>query len=180
MLNKIEVFLQEGKKMLDSNNVDDYDRWKHAILFFVERNGTATMIEKVKKEVNKNALFVTYVGDQTDLGPTFHNHKLNQIKKISGLLQSLSPYLIPSKTAKTCRRNTTRKFSKSIKNHIWDKQQGKCLRCDNQLTPSYTEYDHKTPWEDGGLSTEENCQAFCANCHKVKTNEDRMAKQKLE
>ena len=59
MLNKIEVFLQEGKKMLDSNNVDDYDRWKHAILFFVERNGTATMIEKVKKEVNKNALFVT-------------------------------------------------------------------------------------------------------------------------
>src|SRR3989338_10788374 len=101
MSNQVNQFLQEGNKMLESGNLDDYDRWRNAILFFVEQKGTATMIDKVKKEVNRGPLFITYPGDPTDLGEVFHKHKLKQIKKIGSLLQALTPYLVPSKPERT-------------------------------------------------------------------------------
>jgi 5-methylcytosine-specific restriction endonuclease McrA len=76
------------------------------------------------------------------------------------------------------KRDSKRTFSKTVKNHVWNNQNGKCKGCRHQLKPSSTHYDHIKAWEDGGKSTEENCQALCANCHMDKTNEDRLKKQK--
>jgi len=181
MLNQVDQFLQEGKEMLDSGNVDDYDRWRKAIFFFVEKNGTPTMMKEIEKEVNRRPLWVAYPGQpEGELEQTFYTHKIGQIKEISSVLQALKPFLNNENKQNKAkpRRDAKRAFSESVKNHVWDRQQGKCAKCENQLNRVATEYDHKVAWEAGGLRAEENCQAFCANCHRIKTNEDRLAKQK--
>jgi len=179
MSNQIDRFIEEGKKMIESSNLDDYDEWKNAIFFFVEKNGTPSMIKKMEKEVNRRPLYVTYVGDTTDLGETFRKHKLEQIITISSLLRAVEPYLEPIKQKETKpKRDKKRRFSLTIKNQIWDKQDGKCLNCKESLKQVHTHYDHITAWEGGGKSSEENCQALCANCHSIKTHEDRLAKQR--
>lgn len=181
MSNQVEQFLQEGKNMLDSGKVDDYDRWRKAILFFIEQQGTPTMIKEIEKEVNRKALWIAYPSQpEGELEGMFYTHKIGQIKEISSVLQALKPFLGNDKKQNKAKpqRDAKRAFSESVKNHVWDRQQGKCAKCENQLNRVATEYDHKVAWENGGLSMEENCQAFCANCHRIKTNEDRLTKQR--
>src|SRR3989344_8961375 len=62
--------------------------------------------------------------------------------------------------------------SKSLKNVIWDKQQGNCWKCHESLSPSYAEYHHKNGRRSD--TRKGNLAVVCSNCHKILSNEQRV------
>ena len=99
------------------------------------------------------------------------NHDIfgNKIKKNNSLgLNSIW------QSPKSNKKDHKRQISKSEKNEVWERQNGKCARCHKQLIPSATQYDHIKPYAKGGETDTSNIQALCANCHSKKTNKDRV------
>lgn len=175
---RISSLIEEGNKMLEESNFEDFDRWKRSVQFFIEKGGTESMIKEITKEANRSAFWISYSSQpKEELEEMFRVHKVDVIKKINSLLEAIkSTNYKPEKTKKQ-QKTSKRLFTKTIQNHVWGRQEGKCLKCKNQLNLASTQYDHIKSWEDGGSSTEENCQALCSNCHSIKTNEDRLRKQ---
>jgi len=66
--------------------------------------------------------------------------------------------------------------SKSQKNEVLARQKSKCARCHKLLDPRATHFDHIKEVYKGGKSTVDNLQALCANCHNIKTHEDKLKK----
>lgn len=177
LADRIQTFIEEGRKMLGASNFEDFDRWKRSVQFFIEQSGTESMIKEITKEVNRTALWVSYPSQpKEELDEMFRIHKVEVIEKIISILEAIKSIGYEPQNTKKQGKNK-RSFSQTVKNHVWSKQEGKCLKCKNQLVPASTQYDHVKAFEDGGLSVLDNCQALCSNCHSEKTHEDRLRKQ---
>ena len=64
-----------------------------------------------------------------------------------------------------------RAFSDSMKQKVYEKQSGICVRCADKFTIKEMEADHITPWSEGGKTNEENCQMLCKKCNREKSAE---------
>jgi hypothetical protein len=62
-----------------------------------------------------------------------------------------------------------RAFSDSMKQKIYERQEGICVKCQKYFELSEMEADHITPWHEGGKTTEENCQMLCKDCNRRKS-----------
>jgi len=62
-----------------------------------------------------------------------------------------------------------RTFSDSMKQKVYEIQQGKCVECSEYFDISFMEGDHITPWHEGGKTIEENCQMLCKDCNRRKS-----------
>ena len=62
-----------------------------------------------------------------------------------------------------------RTFSDSMKQKVYEKQSGICVRCDDEFTIKKMEADHITPWSEGGKTSEDNCQMLCKRCNREKS-----------
>lgn len=62
-----------------------------------------------------------------------------------------------------------RAFSAGMKQKVYEKQAGICVRCDGEFTIKEMEADHITPWSAGGKTCEENCQMLCKRCNREKS-----------
>ena len=62
-----------------------------------------------------------------------------------------------------------RAFSDSMKQKVYEKQAGICVRCDDKFTIKGMEADHITPWSEGGKTSEDNCQMLCKICNREKS-----------
>ena len=62
-----------------------------------------------------------------------------------------------------------RAFSDSMKQKVYEKQSGICVRCDDEFTIKEMEADHITPWSEGGKTSEDNCQMLCKRCNREKS-----------
>ena len=62
-----------------------------------------------------------------------------------------------------------RAFSDSMKQKVYEKQSGICVKCDNKFTIEEMEADHITPWSEGGKTNEDNCQMLCKRCNREKS-----------
>ena len=63
-----------------------------------------------------------------------------------------------------------RTFSDSIKQNIFEKQGGVCVKCQKTFTIGQMQADHVVPWSKGGKTTVENCQMLCQQCNGRKSN----------
>lgn len=63
-----------------------------------------------------------------------------------------------------------RAFSDSIKQKVYEKQDGICPHCKQKFELSEMEGDHITPWCEGGKTVEENCQMLCQDCNRRKSD----------
>ena len=63
-----------------------------------------------------------------------------------------------------------RTFSDSMKQKLFEKQNGICPICKETFTTEQMEGDHITPWSEGGKTTEENGQMLCKNCNRRKSD----------
>ena len=70
--------------------------------------------------------------------------------------------LSPKKKTKPERQPT----KNSQKATVFDKQNGKCWKCKNQLKLGHTEYHHIKFVSKGGKTIRDNLIALCANCHR--------------
>jgi Protein of unknown function DUF262/HNH endonuclease len=62
-----------------------------------------------------------------------------------------------------------RAFSDSIKQKVYERQNGICVKCGKYFDISEMEADHITPWHKGGKTLEDNCQLLCKNDNRIKS-----------
>jgi hypothetical protein len=62
-----------------------------------------------------------------------------------------------------------RAFSDSLKQKVYEKQNGICPICKNHFDISEMEGDHITPWHENGKTIEENCQMLCKDDNRRKS-----------
>lgn len=62
-----------------------------------------------------------------------------------------------------------RAFSDSIRQKVYEKQNGYCAICKEHFDISEMEADHITPWHDGGKTIESNCQMLCREDNRRKS-----------
>ena len=62
-----------------------------------------------------------------------------------------------------------RAFTESIKQKVYEVQEGKCIICKDGFDLSEMDADHIIPWHEGGKTTEENCQLLCKNDNRRKS-----------
>lgn len=63
-----------------------------------------------------------------------------------------------------------RAFSDSVKQKVYEKQDGNCTKCNKHFELSEMEADHITPWNQGGKTIENNCQLLCKNDNRRKSD----------
>ena len=61
-----------------------------------------------------------------------------------------------------------RAFTKSLKQSVYEKQNGECAKCGDPFEFAFMEGDHITPWVEGGKTVEDNCQMLCRDCNRRK------------
>ncbi len=84
----------------------------------------------------------------------------NVIQKLSGIY----PYVLD----KDERHLNLRSFTKQQKTAAYERQEGKCEHCGKHFEFRDMEGDHKKPWREGGLTTDDNCQMLCRDCNRTK------------
>ena len=62
-----------------------------------------------------------------------------------------------------------RAFSDEMKQKVYEKQSGICLKCRRDFTIDGMEADHIEPWSEGGKTDEQNCQMLCKRCNREKS-----------
>jgi hypothetical protein len=60
-------------------------------------------------------------------------------------------------------------FTNSMKQKVYERQEGICTHCKKHFELSEMEADHITPWHAGGKTDEANCQMLCKNCNRRKS-----------
>lgn len=63
-----------------------------------------------------------------------------------------------------------RAFSDSMKQKLFEKQNGICPMCRGQFEIGQMEGDHITPWSQGGKTVEANGQMLCRDCNRRKSS----------
>lgn len=62
-----------------------------------------------------------------------------------------------------------RSFSDSMKQKVYEKQDGVCVVCSKKFELNEMEADHITPWHEGGKTDEGNCQMLCKEDNRRKS-----------
>ena len=62
-----------------------------------------------------------------------------------------------------------RAFTDSMKQKVYEKQSGICVRCREAFAIDEMEADHIKPWAKGGKTDEDNCQMLCQKCNREKS-----------
>jgi len=63
-----------------------------------------------------------------------------------------------------------RAFTKNQIREAYERQEGICVKCNEQFELKEMEADHIKPWSEGGKTTTDNCQMLCKNCNRIKSN----------
>lgn len=63
-----------------------------------------------------------------------------------------------------------RSFSDAIKQKVYERQKGICVKCKKHFELDQMEADHITPWRRGGKTIEENCQLLCQHDNRIKSD----------
>ena len=63
-----------------------------------------------------------------------------------------------------------RAFPESIKQTVYEQQNGKCKHCKKEFEYKDMQGDHITPWSQGGKTVIENCQMLCKDCNRRKSD----------
>lgn len=70
-------------------------------------------------------------------------------------------------------RDAKRRFTKAQRTAAYLTANGKCESCGTELGRGW-ECDHVEEWADGGVTQTYNARALCRDCHRRKTNAERI------
>ncbi|MCD4654508.1 DUF262 domain-containing protein [bacterium] len=128
-------------------------------------SATFTKKRKFMKGVNWGTLYTQYKDEKYNKEKTEEaTAKLildDDVTKNSGIY----PYIL----TRDEKYLSIRAFSDAMKQKVFEKQKGKCVKCGNEFEISEMEADHITPWYEGGKTTEENCQMSCKEDNRRKS-----------
>lgn len=156
----VEVYMSQHQH---DPNASALWRYFQDVISWVET--TFTTKRRFMKGVDWGVLYNRY---QNEL------HDTNAIERQSAELiadddvtkkSGIYPYIL----TRDERHLSIRAFSDSIKQKVYERQNGVCTKCNEQFDLSQMEADHITPWHEGGRTIEENCQMLCRDCNRRKS-----------
>ena len=70
-------------------------------------------------------------------------------------------------------RDGVRLFTRRQRTATYLRANGKCESCGSELESDW-QCDHVSEWSDGGVTETYNARALCLDCHRRKTNVERV------
>lgn len=70
-------------------------------------------------------------------------------------------------------RDEVRLFTRRQRTAAYLRANGKCESCASELGSDW-QCDHVNEWSDGGVTEMYNARALCLDCHRRKTNDERL------
>ena len=138
-------------------------RYFQDVMTWVET--TFTKKRKFMKGVDWGILYNTYKDEKYDTKKIEEEtEKLildDDVTKKSGIY----PYIL----TRNEKYLSIRAFSDAIKQKVYEKQKGVCVKCKEKFEIEEMEADHITPWHEGGKTIEKNCQLLCKECNRRKS-----------
>jgi hypothetical protein len=163
-----QEYLETAIEWISNGNVEDYmskhqhdpnasELWIYFQSVITWVNAIFPNKRKFMKGVDWGSLYNKYKGKKYDAKVIEKEiAKLildDDVTKKSGIY----PYIL----TRDEKHLSIRAFSDSIKQKVYEKQEGKCIVCGNHFDITAMEADHITPWHEGGKTIEENCQMLC-------------------
>lgn len=172
-----QEFLETAIDWISNDNIADYmsehqhDPSAAALWIYFQSviswvGATFTNKRKSMKSVNWGALYNTYKDNMYD--PIKIEEQCarlvadDNVTKKSGIY----PYVLTGDQ----KYLSIRAFSDSMKQKVYEFQNGICLTCKVHFEIPEMEGDHITPWVEGGKTNEENLQMLCRNCNRRKSS----------
>lgn len=156
----IEIYM--GKHQHDSNATA---LWLHFQSVITWVSSTFTVKRKFMKGVDWGALYKKYKDEVYDTKAIEEEtQKLildDDVSKNSGIY----PYIL----TRDEKHLSIRAFSDAMKQKVYQKQKGICVKCGKHFELSEMEADHIKPWREGGKTLEENCQMLCKDDNRAKS-----------
>ncbi len=173
-----QEYLETAIKWISEGNIDDYmgrhqhkenakDLWEYyqSVIEWVERNFTEKR-PKIMKVVDWGILYDSYKDETLDPAKIEEETKKlildYDVTKQSGIY----PYILTREE----KHLNIRKFSDSMKQKVYERQNGKCVRCGESFDIGNMDADHIKPWVEGGKTNEENCQLLCKEDNRRKSS----------
>jgi len=158
---KIEIYMAEHQ---NDPNASALWRYFQDVISWIE----ATFIKKrtkIMKGVNWGKLYNEFKDKLYDSQVLEEEIKKliadDDVEKKKGIY----PYVLTRKE----KYLSIRSFSDSMKQKVYEKQEGICLICKEYFNILEMEGDHIIPWHKGGKTDEKNCQMLCMECNRRKS-----------
>ncbi len=169
-------YLETAIKWISDSNIEEYMsehqhdqnasalwRYFQDVITWVET--TFTKKRRFMKGVGWGALYNKYKDEQYNTKEIEEEvAKLildDDVTKKSGIY----PYIL----TRNEKYLSIRAFTPAIKQKVYEKQKGICVKCKEHFELEEMEADHITPWHEGGKTIEENCQMLCKECNRRKS-----------
>ena len=172
-----QEYLETAIKWISKDDIDEYMA-KH------QHNQNASILWRYFQDVI-NRIEATFTNKRkfmkgVDWGVLYNQYKDKQFNtddieaKIKKLIldedvsneKGIYPYILTGDE----KYLSIRAFSDSVKQKVYEKQGGKCVKCNEHFELSQMEADHITPWIEGGKTIEDNCQMLCKNDNRRKSD----------
>ena len=152
-----------GKHQHDENASALWEYFK-SVIEWIESTFTNTR-SKFMKGVDWGLLYNEYKDadlDPDEIEEETARHILDDdVTKKSGIY----PYIL----TRDEKHLNIRAFTDGMKQKVYEKQSGICVKCGDKFGIKEMEADHITPWSEGGKTTEDNCQMLCKRCNREKS-----------
>ncbi len=171
-----QEYLETAIKWISEDNIETYmaehqhDQnasalWRYFQGVITWVSTTFTKKRRFMKGVDWGTLYNTYKDEK------FNTKKIEEetaklildddVTKKSGIY----PYIL----TRNEKYLSIRAFTDAMKQKVYEKQKGKCVKCKKEFQLSEMEADHITPWHEGGKTIEENCQLLCKEDNRRKS-----------
>ncbi|MDP8217444.1 MAG: DUF262 domain-containing protein [Candidatus Theseobacter exili] len=158
--NAIKDYMSKHQK---DKNADELWEYFKKVIAWIE--ATFTKKRKFMKGVDWGTLYNKYKDKKHDTKKIEEETaKLildDDVTKNSGIY----PYIL----TRDEKHLSIRSFTPAMKQKVYEKQKGKCVKCKKEFELSAMEADHIDPWHEGGKTTEENCQLLCKEDNRRKS-----------
>jgi len=171
-----QEYLETAIKWISKDNIEDYmgknQEVENATILWNYFQNVINWIEttfKVKrnkmKGVDWGSLYDKY--KDTQLNPEDIESETKKLLLDDDVLKKsgIYPYIL----TRDEKYLNVRAFTDNMKQKVFEKQNGICVKCKKEFTISEMEGDHITPWHEGGKTDEDNCQMLCKRCNREKS-----------
>lgn len=171
-----QEFLETAIKWVSGDNTNDYMaqhqhdpnasalwRYFQDVISWVE--STFTHYRKFMKGVNWGTLYNQYKDEIYDTDKIEEKTQRLMLDEDVTKKSGIYPYILTGKE----KYLSIRAFSDAIKQKVYEKQKGICVKCGDHFEYDEMQGDHITPWHEGGRTIEENCQMLCKECNRRKS-----------
>lgn len=171
-----QEYLETAIDWISNGNIETYmanhqhDQNANALWMYFQSvitwvEGTFIQKRKFMKGVDWGVLYNKFKDEVYDTkaleGETAKLIQDDDVTKKSGIY----PYILTREE----KYLSIRTFTDAMKQKVYERQNGNCIKCGKHFDITEMEADHITPWRLGGKTLEENCQLLCKNDNRIKS-----------